>query len=243
MLDGAAPALAQPGAPARVVVLGVTPQIMQLEWDGATELIATDSSETMIDAWWAPHPRIPSRVIHTDWSDLPLADASVAVAAGDASFNSLPSLDDYDRVLAELARVVRPGGVLVMRFFVKDEPVRSPAEIVAAAMRGEFANCAVFRLLFLMALSGEDSVLGFSDIPANLEALVPDRDRLIQATGWPREDIDLFDTDRDSPIRMTFPSQPELRQRTDRFFEWVAIDHGTYAQAQSCPTITFRRRA
>ena len=242
MLEAAAPALAKAGAKARTLVLGVTPEIVQLDWRGAGELIAADSSDSMIDAWWKPNPRLHSRVIRNDWSKLPLPDQSIAVIVGDGSLNAVSSFEGYDGVLRELARVLRPDGALIIRFFMKRLPVAEPEAVAEAAMRGAYPTSAAFRMAFLMALAGDNAQVAFSEALTRFDALLPDRDKLARATGWPRPEIDLVDTDRGSPIRLTFPTETELRQKTDPWFELTALKYGTYTQASSCPTLIFQRR-
>ena len=242
MLEAAAPALANAGANAKILVLGVTPEIVQLDWRGAGELIAADSSDSMVDALWQPNPLLHSRVIRNDWSTLPLPDQSIAVITGDGSLNAISAFEGYDGVLRELARVLRPDGALIIRFFMKRRPAVNPEAVVEAAMQGAFPSTASFRMAFLMALAGDDADIAFSDALTMFERLVPDRETLARATGWPRSDIDLVDTDRGSPIRLTFPAEHELRQKTDPWFELTALRYGTYTQASSCPTLVFRRR-
>jgi SAM-dependent methyltransferase len=242
VLDAACPALEARQATGTVLILGVTPEIVQLDWPASANLVAVDSSASMIASTWQPHPLCSSRVICAGWDVMPLDTGSIDVAAGDGSLNALPTFDLYRPVLGEIARVLRPGGVLVLRCFLKPKQPESPAAVVKAAFAGEIATTADFRMRFLMALAGQGNSVALATVPVAFDALVPDRDQIVAATGWPRAHVDLVDIDIDSNIGLTFPTEAEMRDRAEPLFEISAPRHGNYALSNLCPTMVLRRR-
>ncbi len=142
-------------------MLGATPENVQLDWPDHVGLIAADSSAEMIAMDWRPHPNLSSRIIETRWQAMPLQDAAVDAAIGDASLNALPAFEDYAAVLDEVARVLKPGGMLAVRMFLREEPAESCTEVVAAAARGEIPNGPCFRLRFAIAVAGGERHPGF----------------------------------------------------------------------------------
>ena len=89
----------------RIALLGVTPELIQLDWPQGVELDAFDNSEPMLQSVWAPNPKFASRVTLASWQALPVDDAHFDLVVGDGSFNALPSLVEYAPVFQELARI------------------------------------------------------------------------------------------------------------------------------------------
>ena len=136
MMAAAGADLARPAA-TDVLVLGVTPEVVQLPWPASLRLHAFDHSAEMIATVWQPHPQIVSSARQASWQSLPLADRSVCVAVGDGSFNSLPELADYTDVLRELARVLQPDALLCLRYYALPLVRESLAEVEAAVRAGQ----------------------------------------------------------------------------------------------------------
>lgn len=236
LVDAVAPGLGR-GERSTLLVLGTTPELLQLDWPGDPSLVAIDSSADMIAIDWQPHPRLPSAMVEACWQRMPLGDASVDAAVGDASLNALPGFDAYDAVLEGVARVLKPGGMLAVRAFLRDERPETCADVIAAAGRGAFANGVPFRLAFAMAAAGADGTLEFADLPARFDALVPDRDRFAEAAGWSREDLDRIDIYAGNRNRINFPTEAELRRLVAPRFELAALRYPAgYALADRCPT-------
>jgi ubiquinone/menaquinone biosynthesis C-methylase UbiE len=88
-----------------------------------TEVVAVEPEPTLRAAAEAAAPGapVPVRVLAGVADDLPLADQSVDAAVASLVLCSVP---DVDRALAELRRVLRPGGEL--RFYEHVIPTRQP---------------------------------------------------------------------------------------------------------------------
>jgi SAM-dependent methyltransferase len=103
-----------PPAPARVLDLGVgTGRELPALLDAGLEVTGVDVSQAMLDRCARRARPIP--LAHTDfWAPLPFPDASFdAAIALHGTLAHPPSDDAFAKLGAELARVVRPGGVLV----------------------------------------------------------------------------------------------------------------------------------
>jgi SAM-dependent methyltransferase len=224
----------------RTVVLGVTPEIVQLVWPPGTQVVAIDSSPAMIASLWRLHPSALSHVICAPWQHMPLRSAAFDAAVGDGSLNALPSLEEYRNVLREVSRILRPGGALVLRCFVRPERVETPEQLIAKAMDGEFPTTAAFRLRFAFALASAEGCVALAALHDAFNALAPDRDRLARVTGWPRQDIDRVDIDKGSSVRLTFPTQAQLLSVSESIFRLERTARGTYTQSEHCPTLFFR---
>lgn len=241
MLAMAAPALQAGAGPASIVVLGVTPEVVQLPWPEPASLEAFDHSAEMIASVWRPHPSLPSSVRQVSWQAMPLAGHSVDVAAGDASLNALPALSDYDDVLAEVARVLKPTGALVLRCFIRPDVAETLDAVAAAALSGRIASFHALKWRVAMARpNGAEFSVAVADILADFERIFPDRDHLARCAGWPRTTIDTIDAYRGVSTRYTFPTLAALLARCAAHFELAETGVGRYELAERCPTIRLR---
>lgn len=241
MLELAAPALAGQAAPG-VVILGVTPELVQLPWPAGTRLLALDQSAAMIASVWQPHPRIASGVREARWQSMPVENGSIRLVAGDGSLNALTSLQEYPDVFAETARVLQPTGALVLRCFVRPERAETLDAVAAAALAGRIGNMHALKWRIAMALDVDHSFsVAVVDIRSAFERLFPDRKRLAGITGWPLQVIDTIDAYRGVATRYSFPTLAAIRAAAAPLFEVGEVRYGRYELAERCPTVLFRR--
>ena len=230
-------------ADSRLLVLGVTPEMIQLDWPPAAHMVAVDSSPAMIASTWRPHRSLRSSVVCARWQDMPLPTAAFDAVVGDGSLNALSSLDHYGQVLRQVARVLKPGGVFVLRCFVRPDKIETPEHVLAQARAGAFPTTAAFRMRFAFAVTGTDGSIALARMRDTFNALAPDRDDLARAAGWPRDHIDRVDVDKDSGVKLTFPTQSQFVALAKPFFELESSMRGTYLLSDQCPTQLFRPRS
>jgi len=235
------PALSHSRNTSEVIVLGVTPELVQLNWPGNIRLQAFDHSAEMIASVWRPHFRNPSSVQQVRWQSMPLEDESVDLVIGDGCVTVLPCADDCRAVFAEASRVLKPTGLLVMRCFIRPERAESAEDVVTALYNGMIGSFHALKWRVAMAINpdGEFSV-AVAGIHALFERLFPDRDQLAGYTGWSREAIDTIDAYSGTDIRYTFPTISELTELALPFAAVVDARKGTYELAERCPILCFK---
>jgi SAM-dependent methyltransferase len=221
-----------------VALLGVTPALTQLSWPKGARVLAFDASAAMVRSQWRAHPAVPSAVICASWQALPLPDNSLVAVAGDGSLNALPYAAYHD-LLREVARVLAPEGVFILRCFVRPDTRRAIEGITQELSKGTYANSASFRLQLCMTLAERDGSLVLGTLLERFNALFPDRAKIAAMAGWPIDEADRFDMDRNSKIELTFPSLSELAAYAEPLFAIREVRHASYNLAELCPTITF----
>ena len=232
------------GPGASLGILGVTPELIQLAWPAGTRLQAFDHSQAMVDALWAPNPAIPSQVCVARWETLPCADASLDAVAGDNSLGVMASLGDQEPVLRSLARVLRPGGRLVLRYFVRPDRPEPDDRVAADALAGRIRSFHALKWRVAMTLSEAPGYsVAVADIHRRFERLFPDRERLARAGGWPSELIDTIDAYADAPTRYAFPTLEAAIAMARPWFEVTDVRQGSYELAERCPIVAMRRCA
>lgn len=233
-----APALTE--AP-QLLVLGVTPELVQAAWPADTRLLAVDHSGPMISSIWQANPRIGSAVLQSRWQELPLADRSVAAIVGDGSLNALPHADDIRLVFGETRRVLAPAGLMALRCYIRPDAQESLGEVRDAALGGGIGSFHALKWRIAMALPiGADCSVAVADILAAFDQLFVDRDELARCASWPREIIDTIEAYRGSDTRYSFPTLAELAGMAAPHFRITAHRHGDYELADRCPTLCFQ---
>lgn len=228
----------------RIAVLGVTPELVQMPWPAQVQLDAFDHSADMIARVWRAHPAVRSQVHEADWRALPLEAGSLDGAVGDGCLNTLPTLDQYSRVLQELHRVLAAHGKMVLRCFIRPDKAETVPAIVDAVMAGQVGSFHALKWRLAMALADVGGgPVAVADIHQAFDTSFPSRAALSDKTGWPLEQIDTIDAYQGSPTHYTFPTLDQLRKQCQPWFDVMQIAHGNYELADRCPTLAFARKA
>jgi SAM-dependent methyltransferase len=223
----------------QTLLLGVTPEISVL----GRRLIAVDWCEQTIARIW-PGDDERRRVVCADWRDMPLAQASVSAAIGDGSPVTLISPDGHAALFAELARVMRPGGRIVLRCYLTPEGCESVGTVREAVLAGGVGFHALkWRLAVALVAEAGDPNIAVVRIHEAFERLFPDRPALARATGWSLAQIAEIDAYRNSPARFSFPTAERmLGALPPEFVEGRFVAAGDYELAERCPLLTAERR-
>ncbi|MEX2480523.1 MAG: class I SAM-dependent methyltransferase [Gammaproteobacteria bacterium] len=225
----------------RVLLLGVTPELADLNWPSGTTLVALDRAPDMIAAVWPGDTRW-RHAICADWFDAPFAPASWDLVVGDGALNMIPTMAQYPRAVAALGRLLAPGGRLLLRLFARP----APAETVTAALRaleaGEIDNFHIFKWRLAMALHGDsDSGVRLADIWQAWQQGVKDPQALAARQAWATHTIQTIDAYRNQPTRYTFPTLAELRALLSASFVEDDCQLPDYDFGHCCPRFVLRR--
>jgi SAM-dependent methyltransferase len=194
------------------VLLGVTPEIVKMQWPRATRLRAFDRNPSMIQHVWPGNPEIEAVAACAIWSSLPVADASADVLLGDASFSNVHYPKGFKQMAEEIRRVLRRGGLFCSRFFAAPAQ-REPVETVFDDLvHGRIGNFHIFKLRLAAALHDDvrDGVC-LGDIWEVWNKAFPDPEALAQKLGWPVETVRTIDSYRSLEARYAFPTVEEIR--------------------------------
>ena len=94
------------------LVLGATPALLSLP---ARQIICADTSSGML----ALLPTSDNvQQLESDWTQLPLGDESVDWIAGDGILTMMTFPDGYERLFAEMHRILKPEGMVAVRVFL-----------------------------------------------------------------------------------------------------------------------------
>jgi SAM-dependent methyltransferase len=211
--------------PARALVLGVTQELLQMDWPAGSSLVAVDWSFDMVELMLSgeQRARVAAPVV-ADWRRMPIPASSHDFAVGDGCYVMQSSLEDCARINTEVARVLRPDGLFCLRCFLRPDVAEDPGVLFLQAAAGQAGNPDVFRWRVGMALHGADGVgIVLDDVwrwwSGHLVAgPAPQDDKAMRETHAAMERW------KGASARFTFPTREEaerlLRQRfriVDRF--------------------------
>jgi SAM-dependent methyltransferase len=222
-----------------LLLLGVTQELAGL---GQT-LTAVDKNEQMIANVW-PGDSAGRKALEGNWLSLPFADDAFTAAIGDGSANWPTYPGDLRSFFAEMARVIRPGGILALRVFLTPEYPEAIGEVREHTMRRGIESFHAFKWRLAMAVVSRagDPNIPVAIIRDNFDRLFFDRRALSEATGWPMEVIETIDAYKGSPDIYSFPTLSQMKAVIPENFRNLRIvDSGHYELADRCPLLVMER--
>jgi len=240
------------GREPRALLLGVTPSIAQMSWPAGTNLFAADHTYPMIRAIWpgnvlassTQHPAPSTRqVTCANWSALPLPSASRDIAIGDGSFACVRHPAPVRAAAAEVRRVLRDDGILILRCYIQTTRERKE-DVVADLQRGNVPSFHWFKFRLLMAM--QECTAGgtpIADVHRYWTSLNIDEEALAARTGWDLPGIQLIHLYRDAPAVHTFATLGEMRALLLEFFEDVVVSTTSGYMGDRCPVLAAGPRA
>jgi len=224
----------QIGGRSDVLILGVTQELVAMPLPEGSTITCVDRDQAMIDRLFSPGPG--RRAFAGDWRALPLPAASIDLVVGDGAASLLAFPADYRALAAELVRVVRPGGLVVLRLFASVEPETLDDVRDAIATIGSFD---ALKWRIAMAIQSPERAVPVAAIREAFDRIVPDRAALAARTGWRREVIDHIDVYRGSPAIYSFPTVDEVIAAFAPVAE-IARIFPSYELGERCPTVVWR---
>lgn len=237
-------AVTQAGAagdgPRHGLVLGVTPELVTMRWPASTEVLAIDRARGVIGAIF-PTGAAHATAIQSEWLRLPCPPASLAAIVGDGSLSNLRFPEGYRALADELARVLAPDGVVVLRLFAAPDEGESLAAVGADLDAGRVGNLNVLKWRVAMAVQPADRNIPVADIALAFDEVVPDRAALATRPGWSRAQLDSVDVYRGSALTYSFPTLAEVRAALAPALGVETIHTPTYELGERCPMLALRR--
>ena len=222
----------------RVLLLGVTPMLSTI----GSDLTAVDRNHRIVQTRWignAPN----RRAMIADWRQLPFGVASFSACIGDGSISAI-RFEDVELVYKNLSRVLIRGGRFVCRVYITSDDSEAIENVANAAWRGECRSFLYFKLRLAMAIAGQqlNPSVPVRSIYDAFAASFPDRDRLADATGWDRSEIDKIDLYKPSSEVYSFPTRRQcLSIIPPAFLNARFVATGTYEFAAQCPLLVMER--
>jgi len=230
--------------PARMLLLGVTPEIALMQRPAASHLVAVDYSLAMIAGVWPAQQAGNASAVCADWRVLPLAPDSIDFIVADGCFTQLPWPNGYREVAGKLHQVLSSHGCLASRFFVRPDVTESLDAILEDIIAGRIASFHAFKWRLAMALHGNHNERGVQ-LARVWEVWRNTFQQTVRAHAqphWTPEIIATIDHYQGVETFYSFPKRAQIYEAFSEYFSDVVCLQGDYELAERCPIILFRSR-
>ena len=225
----------------RILMMGVTPEL-HAAFDN---IIAVDKDPDMIRNVW-PGDNDTKAAIQGDWLRMRWPEGSFDGIACDGGLGMLEDPDDMRYFQSLCMRWLKPSGTVVHRLF--ERPVGRNAitkdRLLSVIEDPARVNWHAFKWLmaFYLCEENDDSTLRLVEVMNLFNDLFPDRDLLLNKTGWSRETIDTIDLYADIDRISYFGTRDEYaatipESAVDVSFRVVS----GYDLAEYCPIMRWRK--
>jgi SAM-dependent methyltransferase len=244
VVERVAAELAAEGGALNAVMLGVTPETAGCAWPAGTRLRAFDGSPEMLRNLW-PAPGTPAGATAeiADWAALPLATGEADLVTADNSLAVVYWPEPVQSVVAEIRRVLRPGGRFVLRQpMLPDEP-ETLAEILDDLFAGRIGTPGVAKARIWATLHrpGWDGMM-LQEMRDLWWGLFPHPEATAQKLGWSPECFAMQEKIADGR-RTTCVTREQLHAIFDPHFRMIETVTGSYELAERFPTLVLEPRA
>lgn len=229
-----------PYTPFDLILLGVTPELALINWPDNFSLDAFDQSEKMISEVWQKNSKIKSSAHLADWQSLPLPNSSANAIIGDGCTTQLPDKNTFDLLFKELARILKPGGHIFLRCFIRPEEMEPLSKISEDAWGGkiEFFGTLKWRIAMSLAAHNRNLFINVKDIYNSFNMLFPDRKSLSKHTNWPVDMIDTINSYKNSLMQYNFPTLNEFKKLLPTHMKIENINYASHELSERCPILT-----
>lgn len=225
----------------RALLLGVTAGIATMRWPSGITLCAADWSTNMLKNVWPAGAGAP--VLCADWRELPLPSRKIDLIVGDGCYTALGDLAGAATLNAEMHRVLRRGGSVLMRCFCRPGAGLDIDGLFAELLAGRIGNLDLFRWLLAMALQGSAaSGVPVRELWEQWVRRVPDTRALQARMGWSEDAVLNLERMATADMTYSFASLDELLQAAGPGFEVLERDTPQYAWGELFPRIVLRAR-
>jgi SAM-dependent methyltransferase len=229
--------------PPRAMMLGVTAEIARMDWPAGTRLTAVDSSAAMIrHVWPGTRDGIAGAAVLGDWFDPPhdLRALDVVICDGGPVLVRYPH--DAARLLRTVAERLRPGGLLILRAFVRPARRETVDDVFAALDDGQVSNFHELKFRVLMALQPTPREgVAVRGAYQTIMQRTGGHEALAQRTGWPIEEIRTVEAYRENDSVYAYPSPDEYRALLgDAGFAEQSVTVSNYPMGERCPLFVCR---
>jgi SAM-dependent methyltransferase len=227
-----------PDKPVRCLLLGLTPELARLSLPPGSIIVPTDFSEPMRSALCGLAEPLRTTAVIADWRQLPYPDSCFDLVLGDGVYTVIGGAAQQQALSRSIRRVLRPGGQLIVRHFVRPENSGTPDETIALMHAGHFATFQGFKMRYLMSMTSPiTNCVEPRDCWEHWEKQHINRRELAARLGFAESAIDTIDGYRGSAEIYNFSTLEGIRGKLSEHFteEWLVTP--SYRLGESCPVM------
>ena len=219
----------------RTLLLGVTPELA----DVAPDLVAVDRNLSMVANVWPGNTSSRCAVVG-DWRNSNFAPAVFSLCIGDGSLCGLKYPTEIAALFDELNRILKGNGRIVCRLYLSPDVAETISGLKESALSGAIGDFHAFKMRLAMALAARqrEPQICVENILDAFDALFSDREELVRATGWSREQINTIDFYRGSTVLFNLPTKDQLLSVVSKACSKARlVSSGIYEMSERCPLL------
>jgi len=230
----------------RVLMLGVTQEIVNMSWPGGTHLTAVDRSEAMIRHFWPGDIPGKRTLVYSDWFGMPFDKPSFHLIVGDGVLNFRPFPAGFRDFLDHLRAFLYDGGQLCARVFTQLEVPESTESLMDEFRRSDSVNYYEFRYRYATSLqdSAGDGFDGTKEtLDRSFESFGIPLSELYAKSGFTPPDVPVLKPGhKDEAHPVYYPTEAQFLQACPPGFKVVSKRTGSHTLAGRTPIFVLQRQ-
>jgi len=227
----------------KILVLGVTPELVAIDWPIDATLYGVDKSEPFIHGIWKANPKCQSMAICANWFSIPFAEDSFDLIIGDGISPQLRYPDEYRQIAVVAHKLLKPGGFLALRNFLRPNEKQEENDLWASAHRNEYKNFSAFKWRLAHTLQDDPAKgIAIDTIYQSWQTHRAYWDNRKLPLPWPEADIATVEVYQGSTMRYVFLSEEETQAVYAEHFIFQHSNYGTYELASCCPVMIYENK-
>lgn len=227
----------------RVLLLGMTPEIVDLNWPEGSRLVVADRSEAMIHGFWPGDIPGVREICRKDWLELPFEAGSFDLVLGDGVFNLMAYPDGFQALGRTASELLAADGKLCVRVFLQSEPREESGALVQEIKDSERVDFYGMRLRIASSLQNSTEE-GYLLTKASLDAFLEEQGvamkTLIAKSGYRPPGVA---AKSGGGLRITYPTADEFTATLGEWFTCESLHHGSHPLAHRTPIFQMRNCA
>lgn len=233
------------GATGTALLLGVTEEIVGMDWPAEVFLEAVDRSQSMIDAFWMGDLPERRRLRQANWWEMDSGFGPYRFAIGDGVFNLQAYPTEFRAFASKLHSVMEPGGLGLFRVFSYPEEAYSPADVIMQFESGALDQFQQLRFCLAIARQAsaeQGSALNIPQAVDCLEALGIGKAVLEALPDFASVARPMLETPNPHSLKLYYPTRDEFQAAVQPWFEVHEVAYGEQPLANLCPTYILSAR-
>lgn len=229
--------------PLTVLLLGVTPEIVNIHWPERTRLFAIDKNMDMLISI-LPHstPFIQPIALAADWLNLPIKSASFDLVIGDGCYNLL-AWSGYACLTKAIKSLLNHEGVFILRFFLRPEHNESLDIIKEKIINQNFNSFSAFKLKLLMTLQNDvNKGVCLKEVwdcwDKHFKKIVFAYQHKL---GWSDDTVNVINNYKNKHVFYTFPTLIEVNNHFKKYLRENEMFIPSYQLGVHCPTFKYAK--
>lgn len=222
----------------KLLIFGVTPELINMDWPFTTTITAVEKSPKMIDTLWEEGQN--KQVVCGNWLEYTSCD-KWNLSLGDGVHCSL-NPDEQKQLFAKAYELIEDNGISIFRFFVLHENLDRDS-LFEQLQSGQISSFHSFKIRLAMSLQETPQQgIQVSKVFECWKRANIDVEELMNKTGWSKETINTISFYKGKDTVYYFTTLDGLLSLAQNYFVVEDIQTPNYPSGEVFPTVVFKKK-